>query len=267
MTAGWQDKYRNLSFARRGRVLTIVLDDPSRLNAVSDRMHAELGEVFVDAANDPDSDIVVLTGAGRAFSAGGDIARMQEVVDDPTLFLAGMATAKKVVFSLLDLEKPIIAKINGHAVGLGATLALFCDVTFMADTARIGDPHVAVGLVAGDGGAVIWPQLIGFARAKEYLMTGALLDAAKAEAIGLVNHCVPAAELDRAVDAFCDTLAAGAMQAIRWTKTTVNIELKRIAHALMDPGMAYEALSVRSRDHAEAVAAFREKRPPKFAGR
>jgi enoyl-CoA hydratase len=266
MTADWQAKYRTLRFLRRARVLTIVLDDPARLNAVSEAMHHELATVFRDAALDPGSDVIVLTGAGRAFSSGGDIAQMQKVADDPALFRAGMEPAKQIVFSLLDLEKPIVAKINGHAVGLGATLALFCDVSFMADSARIGDPHVAIGLVAGDGGAVIWPQLIGFARAKEFLMTGALLDAAKAEAIGLVNHCVPAAELDGAVDAFCDKIAAGALQAIRWTKTTVNLELKRIAHAAMDPGLAFEALSAASRDHAEAVAAFRAKRPPKFSG-
>jgi enoyl-CoA hydratase len=266
MSAAWEVKYRTLRFVRRERVLTIVLDDPARLNAVSEPMHHELATVFRDVGQDPGSDVIVLTGAGRAFSAGGDIAQMQKVVDDPALFRAGMVPAKQIVFSLLDLEKPIVAKINGHAVGLGATLALFCDVSFMADTARIGDPHVAIGLVAGDGGAVIWPQLIGFARAKEFLMTGALLDAAKAEAIGLVNHCVPAAELDAAVDAFCDKLAAGALQAIRLTKATVNLELKRIAHALMDPGLAFEALSAASRDHAEAVAAFRAKRPPKFSG-
>jgi len=267
MSASWEANYRTLAFARRGRILTIVLNDPQHLNAVDPAMHDELGRVFRDAASDPDSDIVVLTGAGRAFSAGGDIARMQQVVDDPRLFLADAATAKQIVFSLLDLEKPIVAKINGHAVGLGATLALFCDVTFIADTAKIGDPHVAIGLVAGDGGAVIWPQLLGFARAKELLMTGALLDGGRAAAIGLVNHCMPAAELDGTVDAFCDKLAAGATKAIRWTKTTVNIELRRIAHALMDPGIAYEALTAQSRDHAEAVAAFRAKRPPKFTGK
>jgi enoyl-CoA hydratase len=137
----------------------------------------------------------------------------------------------------------------------------------MADGARIGDPHVAVGLVAGDGGAAIWPQLVGFARAKEFLMTGALLDAPRAAAIGLVNHCVPAAGLDAAVDAFCDTLAAGATRAIRWTKVAINLELKRIAHAVLDPGLGYEALSAATRDHAEGVAAFLEKRPPKFTGR
>ncbi len=194
------------------------------------------------------------------------MARMQAVVSDPALFDRDVADAQKIIFSLLDLPKPLISKINGHAVGLGATLALFCDVTFMADTARIGDPHVSIGLVAGDGGAVIWPQLIGFARAKEFLMTGALLDARKAEAIGLINHCVPVAELDREVDQFCDRLANGATQAIRLTKATINLELRRIAERLLPAGLAHEAETVRTRDHAEAVAAFAEKRPPNFTG-
>src|SRR5690606_17487891 len=136
---------------------------------------------------------------------------------------------------------------------------LLCDVVFAAETAKIGDPHVKVGLVAGDGGAIIWPQLLGFARAKEYLMTGELIPAPKAAEIGLINHAVPDAELDARVDAFCHRLLAGATQAIRWTKTTVNIELKRIAHALMDPGIAYESLTQRSDDHRNAVAAMKAK--------
>ena len=135
---------------------------------------------------------------------------------------------------------------------------------FAADSARIGDPHVAVGLVAGDGGAAIWAQRIGLGRAKEYLMTGELLSAQKAAEIGLVNHCVPAAELDSTVQAFCERLLGGAMQAIRWTKLLTNVELKRIAHAVMDAGLAYEALSQRSADHREAVQAMLEKRKPVF---
>jgi enoyl-CoA hydratase len=165
---------------------------------------------------------------------------------------------------LLDLEKPLVCKVNGHAVGLGATLALLCDVIFAADTAKIGDPHVNIGLVAGDGGAFLWPQRIGFARAKEYLLTGDLLPAPKAEELGLINHSVPAADLDATVDAFCRRLLNGSTRAIRWTKVLVNLELKRIAHSVMDAGMAYEAVTVRSDDHREAVDALREKRPPAF---
>jgi enoyl-CoA hydratase len=263
MSAAWEDRYETLRFERRGRVLTIVFNDPDRLNAVGSRMHHELGRVFLDAADDPDSDIIVLTGAGRAFSAGGDAKRIQEIAARPISFLDDVTSAKRIVFSLLDLEKPVIAKVNGPAVGLGATIALFCDVTFMADTARIGDPHVSVGLVAGDGGAVIWPQLVGFSKAKEILMAGELLDAAKAVSLGLVNHAVPAAELDRTVDAYCDRLAGGATNAIRWTKVAINLELKRIAHAIMDASIAYEALSAHSAHHAEAASAFLRKRGPK----
>jgi enoyl-CoA hydratase len=268
MVASWESSYETIAFERRGRALTVILDDPERLNAVSHEMHTELERVFVDAARDEGSDVVVLTGRGRAFSAGGDIARMQAIAKDPSIFvIEDRAIAKRVVFSLLDLEKPIIAKINGPAVGLGATLALFCDVSFMADTARIGDPHVSVGLVAGDGGAVIWPQLVGFHKAKEYLLTGELISGPTAAAIGLVNHCVPASELNDRVDAFCDRLLAGAARAIQWTKIAVNLELKRLAHAVMDVGMAYEALTARSADHAEAASAFVAKRKPTFVGR
>jgi len=251
--------YKTILLARRGRLLGVTMNRPEVLNAFGAVMHIEMIEALRFAASDPGSDVVMLTGAGRAFSAGGDLARMEECIADPREFEREAADAKRLVFALLDIEKPVIAKVNGPAVGLGATIALLCDVIFAADTARIGDPHVKVGLVAGDGGAIIWPQLIGFARAKEYLMTGALIPAPKAAEMGLINHAVAAAELDARVDAFCDELLAGATLAIRWTKATVNLELKRIAHALMDPGIAYEALTVRSEDHRNAVKAMKEK--------
>ena len=165
-----------------------------------------------------------------------------------------------------DYDKTVIAKLNGHATGLGATIALFCDVIFASSKARIGDPHVSVGFVAGDGGAVIWPQLVGYARAKEYLLTGDLLTADQAAAIGLINHSVPLEELDARVDAFADRLNAGAIKAIRWTKMATNIGLKQLAHSAMDACLAYESLSNMTRDHQEAVNAFREKRTAIFTG-
>ena len=227
-------------------------------------MHREIVDALAFASEDEQSDVLVLTGAGRAFSAGGDLAYVAQNVRQPELFDADMRRAKRIVSTLLELEKPLVCKLNGHAVGLGATLALLCDVIFAADTAKIGDPHVNIGLVAGDGGAFLWPYRIGFARAKEYLLTGDLLPAPKAEELGLINHCVAAAHLDAAVDAFCRRLLNGSTKAIRWTKVLVNLELKRIAHAVMDAGMAYEALTVRSDDHKEAVDALREKRTPAF---
>ena len=189
------------------------------------------------------------------------------MIDDPASFEKTAREGKQIVFSLLDCEKPVIAKLNGHATGLGATIALFCDVIFASEKAKIGDPHVCVGFVAGDGGAVIWPQLIGYARAKEFLMTGDLMTAEEAAKIGLINHAVAAADLDARVAEFADRLAAGATKAIRWSKMSANIGLKQLAHSIMDASLAYEAMSNVSADPQEAVNAFREKRAPKFTGR
>lgn len=257
-------QYDHLILTRTGRLLTIMFNRPELLNAVNLKMLQELAEVFTYAATDPDSDVVVLTGAGRAFSAGGDLEHIAGNAAKPEQFEYEARLAKQIVFSMLDLEKPLICRLNGHAVGLGATLALMCDVIFAADTAKIGDPHVALGLVAGDGGAAIWPQRIGFGRAKEFLLTGDLLTAAKAEQIGLINHCVPADELDTAVTAFCERMLKGATKAIRWTKTLINLELKRIVHSVLDTGLAYEGLSAHSADHREGVKALQEKRKPVF---
>lgn len=258
-------EYETLVLSRKGRLLTITLNRPELLNAVNLRLHEELADVFTYAAADPHSDVVVLTGAGRAFSSGGDIDHILTNANNPELFDEEVRLAKRIVFSMLDLDKPLVCRMNGHAVGLGATLALFCDIIFASEKAKIGDPHVLVGLVAGDGGAVIWPQRIGFCRAKEYLMLGELLSAKKAEEIGLINYALPLEELDAAVDACCDKLLNGSKNAIRATKILTNIELKRIAHSLMDTGLAYEALSIRSADHREAVAAMQEKRAPVFS--
>lgn len=262
-----EERYETLKIERKGRLLTLTMNRPDFLNAADKVMHEELSEVFYDIASDPDSDVVVFTGAGRAFSSGGDINWMQEMIDHPHTFEQTAREAKRIVFSMLDLEKPLIARVNGHATGLGATLALMCDVVFASSEAKIGDPHVAVGFVAGDGGAAIWPQLIGYARAKEFLMSGDLLTAPRAAEIGLINHAIPPAELDAAVEAYVGKLLAGATKAIRWSKVATNIELKRIVHGVMDASLAYEALSNITADHQEAVNAFRDKRKPGFSGR
>ena len=256
--------FETIELARSGRLLTITLNRPDALNAIDDQMHDDLVDVFAFVGKDEYSDVIVLTGAGRAFSAGGDFAHLAHMAAHPQVFDRDATRAKRIVFSILDLEKPLICRLNGHATGLGATLALLCDVVFAADSAKIGDPHVTVGLVAGDGGAIVWPDRIGFARAKEYLMTGELVPARKAEELGLINHCLPLAELDGAVEAFCQRLLNGSTNAIRWTKVLVNLELKRRAHALMDAGIAYEAVTVQSADFRDAVDALRNKRPPMF---
>jgi enoyl-CoA hydratase len=258
--------YKFIATERRGRILTLTLNRPP-MNPIHFDLHHELSRIFHDVQIDHDSDVIVLTGAGEVFSAGGDIPMMQKRIDEPELFNRKNLEMKQMIFGLLDLEKPVICRINGDCIGLGATLALLCDITIAVDTARLGDPHVKVGYVAGDGGAVIWPQLVGFAKAKEYLLTGDLLDAKEAERIGLINYAVPRSELDARVNHFADRLAAGATKAIKWTKTCINIPLRQLAHSIMDASLAYEALTNVGADHQEAVRAFQEKRTPKFTGR
>ena len=257
--------YERMRISRNGRILTIALDN-GKINAVDSTMHHELARVFLDAQDDEDSDLVILTGTGRAFCAGGDMDWFQKHIEDPRTFRAIAPEAKRIVTSLLDLEKPLICRLNGAAAGLGATIALMSDIIIAADTARIGDPHIKVGLVAGDGGAIIWPQLIGFARAKELLLTGDLLTAADAAGLGLINYAVPADELDAKVDEIAGKILGNPRWAVRWTKTVANIPLRELAARLADPALAYEILTNLTADRKEAVAAFVERRKPEFTG-
>ena len=259
--------YESIAISRRDRIVTIAFDRPASLNAFDAVLHTEFARAISDVSQEAESDVVVITGSGRAFSAGGDLAWQQHAADNPEAFEITVREAKQIVFGMIDCEKPIIARINGPAVGLGATIALLCDISFMAETAYLSDPHVNVGMVAGDGGAVIWPQLIGFARAKEYLFTGDRIPATEAARIGLVNRAVPDSELAGAVDEFADRLASGAQMAIRYSKMTVNVALRQLASAAMDVGLGYESMTNVSRDHHEALAAFREKRRPIFGPR
>lgn len=262
----WMRRYERFEFARDGRVLTATIAAPGPVNGVDARLHEELARVFTDLQHDAGSDLVVLTGKGRAFCAGGDFDWFKEQIAEPARFRDIGWDAKRIVTTLLDVEKPVICRMNGAAAGLGATIALLCDVIVAADTAVIGDPHVKVGLVAGDGGAVIWPQLIGFARAKELLMTGELLTAGRAAEIGLINHAVPADQLDAKVAEVAAKIMANPRWAVRWTKTVANIPLKSLVTQMMDASIAYEMMSNVTADRAEAVAAFIKKRPAKLTG-
>jgi len=260
------ESYKSIALRRDGKVLHASFNRPDTLNAFDPALHDEFERFIHEVPRDDATHVIVLTGNGKAFSAGGDIEQMQLLVDKPQLMYPEAGVAKRLIGSFLDIPQPVIAKINGAAMGLGSTLALFSDISFAANHAKIADPHVKVGFVAGDGGAVIWPQLIGYARAKQYLLTGDVITGEEAAKIGLVNFACAADELDAAVDAFAQRLAGGARRAVQWTKATINVGLKQLAASVMDAGMAYEVLSNQTRDHAEAVAAFRGKRAPDFSG-
>ncbi len=261
-----QQAYSRFSFERQDRVLAAYIDSAHPVNGVDAVMHDEFATVFSDLQRDTRSDIIILSARGRAFCAGGDMDWFEEMIAHPSRFRDMAWDAKRIVMSLLEMEKPVICRLNGAAAGLGATIALLCDIIIADETAKIGDPHVKVGLVAGDGGALIWPQLVGYAKAKELLMTGDLLTAREAMALGLVNYAVPAAELDAKVAEIVAKLQANPKWAVRWTKTVTNIPLRALAAQIMDASIGWESVSNTLADRAEAVAAFREKRAPKLTG-
>lgn len=261
------ESYRHLRFERRGAVLVITLDNPPT-NAADLGMHRELSTIFEDVADDADARVVVVTGAGeRAFSAGGDIEVMRDQFTNTDSLRAQIRESHRMLHALLALEKPVIARINGHAIGFGATLAVFSDMSYAVERARIADPHVGVGLVAGDGGALIWPLLVGYARAKRYLLTGDPISGAEAADIGLITEsCPDIAALDEAVYAMADRLAGGATRAINGTKRAVNLVLRGQIESLIEAHGGLEFESKFSADHREAVEAFRDKRTPQFSG-
>jgi len=261
------ESYRHLRFERRGRILTVVMDRPEVRNAANVRMHNELSRVFRDVARDADAEVIVLTGAGNAFSSGGDIRAMKDKIADRTLWNDTVDEARALFYAILDLDKPLIARVNGAATGLGATLAVYADIAIAAESAVIGDPHVKVGLVAGDGGALMWPMLIGFQHAKELLFLGDSIAAADAARLGLITRAVPDTELDSHVYGLAEKLLAVAPLALRGTKKAINRTLLNLALATFEYGVSLETQSHLSRDHAEAIDAFIEKRKPVFTGR
>jgi enoyl-CoA hydratase len=258
--------YQGLRLYRQGGVLRIIFDNPGKLNAFTEEMEEGFAASLRALSGDRETKVVIISGEGRAFCAGGDIDKNIAQHDDPRSTASSLRNASRLIETFLDVEQPVLARINGDAVGLGATLALFCDITFAVDTARIGDPHVRVGLAAGDGGALIWPLLIGYARAKQYLFSGDLLTAPEAAAMGLINFSVPEADLDPLVEKWAKRLAAGAPLALTGTKAAINTGLKMLAGPVMNVGLLHELRTFMSDDLVEATYAFKEKRKPSFKG-
>lgn len=262
-------KYEALKVEKADRVATVTLNRPDSLNAVNAVMHHELMTIWLDLAEDQEVNAIILTGAGRAFCAGGDVKNMASragTSDGRRRSLATPAEARRIVEGMLDVEQPIIGAINGDAVGLGATIALLTDITVVSEKARFADTHVRVGIVAGDGGALIWPLLVGPHRAKEFLMRGHFINGAEAGRIGMVNYAVPPEQVMAKARELAQELADGPTWAIRWSKLAVNKWLKHQANLIMDASLAYEMMTFGTEDQKEAARAFVEKRKPHYTG-
>jgi enoyl-CoA hydratase len=244
-------------------VLWITLNRPEKLNAADAAMHQAFAELWPMIDRDPDVRVVVLTGAGRAFSAGGDLTRVENAFGDYEQIVAILDETRDIVYNLVRFSKPIISAINGVAVGAGVVVALLSDISIMAEGARLGDGHIRMGVAAGDHGAILWPLLCGMAKAKYYLMTGEMVSGKEAERIGLVSLCVPDAELLARATEISTRLAAGPRDAIKFTKRTLNQWLLQ-AGPIFDHSAALEMMGFFSKDLLAGIEGLRNKRAAQF---
>ncbi len=258
------DGYQQLTFDHRDNgVLLITLNRPEKYNAADEQMHAELARVWKDVADDPQTRVAVITGAGRAFSAGGDLGMVERMSGNYEHISHVLDEMSDLVYNMINCDKPIVSAINGVAVGAGTVAALMADIAIAAEDATIGDGHVKLGVAAGDHAAIIWPLLAGMAKARYYLLTGDMMTGAEAERLGMVAKALPRDQvLDEALR-IADTLATGSQQSIRLTKRALNSWL-RSAGPIFDQSAAYEMLTFFGPDVVEGAAALREKRPPRF---
>jgi enoyl-CoA hydratase len=259
-------KYKQLDVTQDGPLVTVSLNRPEVRNVINGEMHTELASIFTDLDMDDSCELAILTGAGGYFCGGGDLNWVLSLHKDAVAATHAGRAGRRIQNSLLDLEKPIIAKVRGPAIGLGCSLALFCDFVYATPDATFADPHAAVGLVAGDGGALLWPQLIGYARARRYLLTGDAIRGSEAAEIGLITEAVPEEDLDDVVAKMASRLLGGARHAISWTKSSINAGLKVTAQAVIDRAAAFENLTQMTDDNRIALEAFLNKEKPRFTG-
>ena len=256
------ESYTSLEFdSPAERVLRITMNRPEVLNAADAVMHRELAGVWREVDADEGVSAVILCGAGRAFSAGGDLDMVERIAADYHYRLRAWKEARDIVYNIINCSKPIVSAIHGPAVGAGLAAALVTDITIAGRNARIIDGHTRLGVGAGDHAAIIWPLLCGMAKAKYYLLTCEPLTGEEAERIGLISICVDDDQVQQKAVEVAARLAAGAPSAMRWTKYALNNWL-RMAGPNVDTSLALEMLSVTGPDVAEGVASLREKRAP-----
>ena len=253
-------EYERFDLAREDDILTVKIKGTTSMNLVDGLLHRELSEIWADVRRDRATSVIILTGSGeRAFSAGGEMQWFAGL--DATEKDIAIAEGRRIVIDMLEVPQPIIAAVNGPAIGLGATIALFSDIVIATDNAVIADPHVVLGMVAGDGGAIIWPWLVGINRAKELLLTGDQVDARRALEIGLVNHVVAADDLGEFARGLARRIAAHSPLAVQGTKTAMNALLRDAANAVLETSLAIERRTMDTPEHAAAVERFLTARP------
>jgi enoyl-CoA hydratase len=246
-----------LTVASEGPVRVVTLSRPDELNAVNPGLHWALANVWRQLAADPEARVVILTGAGRAFSAGGDLDWITSFLDDPVARDESLREGAQIIEEMLRFPLPVIAAVNGPAVGLGCSLAVLCDIVLISERAFLADPHVSVGLVAGDGGAAFWPLLTPILRSREYLFTGGRIPAATAVELGLATRVVPPGELLEEARRLAERLAAQPAEALRETKRVTNMYLSTALSGAMQAGLAAERVTMRSPEHRERLLALR----------
>jgi enoyl-CoA hydratase len=240
-----------------GPVRTVILNRPAELNAINQSLHRALAIVWAQISADLDARVVILTGEGRAFSAGGDLDWISSFPQDPVARDDSLREGAQIIEEMLRFPLPVISAVNGAAVGLGCSLAVLSDVVLISERAYLADPHVSVGLVAGDGGAAFWPLLTPIVRSREYLYTGDRIPAAVAVELGLATRTVSPGDLLPEARRLAGRLAEQSAEALRGTKRVVNMHLSRALSGAMQAGFAAEAVTMQSAEHRERLTALR----------
>lgn len=264
MAQDWFDKYQHLKFEMKDHgILLMTINRPESMNATDKALHNALSRVWLDIDEDPDVRTVVVTGEGRAFSAGGDLEWISTMVNNYDEMMVAFREAGDIVYRMSNCSKIIISAINGTAVGAGLAVALMADISLMAEEARITDGHVRLGVAAGDHANIIWPLLCGLAKAKYYLLTADFIDGKTADQIGLVSKAVPGDDLMEEAMKTATKIATGPQDAVSMTKRALNLWVTQAAPAF-DASLAFEMLNFMGKDPVEGVNALQEKRSPDF---
>jgi enoyl-CoA hydratase len=257
-------QYKELKFRRPERgILEIVMGEEGRLSVATARMHAEMAMVWLDVDRDPETRVAILRGAGKGFSAGGDMAMVEEMTRDAAVRARVWREARDLVYNMLNCSKIIVSAVHGPAVGAGLAAALMADISIAAKNARLIDGHTRLGVAAGDHAAIIWPLLCGMAKAKYYLLLCETVSGEEAERIGLVSMTCDEGKLQETALDVARKLASGPQTALRWTKYSLNNWL-RLAGPSFDASLALEMLGFTGPEVKEGLAALREKRNPSF---